>query len=46
MDILKNERNLAENDRIHVMEAYNLQAGIMERGKKHILRRGNILRLF
>lgn len=28
MEILENERQLAENDRLHVMEAYNLQAGI------------------
>ena len=28
MDILENERQLAENDRLHVMETYNLQAGI------------------
>ena len=28
MEILENERQLAENDRFHVMEAYNLQAGI------------------
>ena len=28
MNILENERQLAENDRLHMMEAYNLQAGI------------------
>lgn len=28
MELLENERQLAENDRLHVMEAYNLQAGI------------------
>lgn len=28
MNILENERQLAENDKLHVMEAYNLQAGI------------------
>lgn len=28
MELLENERQLAENDRLHVMETYNLQAGI------------------
>jgi len=28
MNILENERQLAENERLHMMEAYNLQAGI------------------
>ncbi len=28
IDILENERQLAENNRLHMMEAYNLQAGI------------------
>lgn len=28
MEILENERQLAENDRLHMMEAYNLQSGI------------------
>lgn len=28
MDILENERQFAENDRLHVMETYNLQTGI------------------
>ena len=28
MAIMENERQLAENDRLHVMETYNLQAGI------------------
>ena len=28
MELLENERQLAENDRLHVMEAYNMQAGI------------------
>ena len=46
MEILENERQLAENDRLHVMEAYNLQAGISGESAEAYLAKGQYIEAF
>ena len=46
MNILENERRLAENDRLHVMEAYNLQAGISGESAEAYLAKGQYIEAF
>lgn len=46
MEILENERQLAENDRLHVMEAYNLQAGINGESAEAYFAKGQYIEAF
>ena len=46
MDILENERQLAENDRLHVMETYNLQAGINGESAEAYFAKGQYIEAF
>ena len=46
MEILENERQLAENDRLHVMEAYNLQAGINGESAEAYFAKGQYIESF
>ena len=46
MEILKNERQLAENERLHVMEAYNLQAGINGESAEAYFAKGQYIEAF
>lgn len=46
MEILDSERQLAENDRLHVMEAYNLQAGINGESAEAYFAKGQYIEAF
>ena len=46
MEILENERQLAENDKIHVMETYNLQAGISGESAETYMAKGLYIEAF
>ena len=46
MELLENERQLAENDRLHVMEAYNLQAGINGESAEAYFAKGQYIEAF
>ena len=46
MEILENERQLAKNDRLHVMEAYNLQAGINGESAEAYYAKGQYIEAF
>lgn len=46
MNILENERQLAENDRLHVMEAYNLQSGISGESAEVYFAKGQYIEAF
>lgn len=46
MNILENERQLAENDRLHMMEAYNLQSGISGESAEAYFAKGQYIEAF
>lgn len=46
MELLENERQLAENDRLHVMEAYNLQSGISGESAEAYFAKGQYIEAF
>ena len=46
IEIIENERQLAENDRLHVMEAYNLQAGINGESAEAYFAKGQYIEAF
>lgn len=46
MNILENERQLAENDRLHMMEAYNLQSGISGESADAYFAKGQYIEAF
>jgi len=46
MNILENERQLAENDRLHMMEAYNLQSGISGESAETYFAKGQYIEAF
>ena len=46
MNILENERQLVENDRLHMMEAYNLQAGINGESAEAYFAKGQYIEAF
>jgi len=46
INILENERQLAENDRLHMMEAYNLQSGISGESAEAYFAKGQYIEAF